>query len=175
MADLEKLVKTINELEIQSNDLKEFNKVYSEIGKLKNEISQNLMILKENNEGFSQLSEKIQARLKMLEVQAEKLEIELTKKIQEIYKDNKQFQKELDSSLITRLEKHKSDIQVELRNEGTQIQRAFETSLNLNFNALELKLIENFKIQSKQINTLKFLLLALIGLCVGLTVGLYLK
>ena len=46
MADLKKLDNVINELEIQSNDLKDFNKVYSEIGKLKDEISNSLSILK---------------------------------------------------------------------------------------------------------------------------------
>ena len=78
------------------------------------------------------------------------------KKIQELYQDNKNFQKELDASLITRLDKHKSDIQVDLRNEGTQIQRGFETTLNTNFNSMESKLKELFDVQSKQLNMLKF-------------------
>ena len=42
MADLEKLDNVIKELEIQSNDLKDFNKAYSEIGKLKDQISNSL-------------------------------------------------------------------------------------------------------------------------------------
>ena len=63
MADLAKLDNAIKELEEQSNDLKEFNKVYSEIGKLKSDISENLKLLKENNDGFESLSQRIQERL----------------------------------------------------------------------------------------------------------------
>lgn len=175
MADLEKLDNAIKELEIQSNDLKDFNKVYSEIGKLKDGISNNLSLLKENNDGFSTISTEVKSRLEESKKQIETLENELVKKIQELYQDNKNFQKELDASLITRLDKHKSDIQVEVRNEGTQIQRGFETTLNTNFNSMESKLKELFNAQSKQLNTLKILIFVVIGIGIGLSIGLYLK
>lgn len=175
MADLEKLDKAIKELEIQSNDLKDFNKVYSEIGKLKEGISNSLSLLKENNDGFSTISTEVKSRLEESKKQVESLESELLKKIQELYQDNKNFQKELDASLITRLDKHKSDIQVEVRNEGTQIQRGFETTLNSNFNSMESKLKELFDVQSKQLNILKILMFVTIGIGIGLAIGLYLK
>lgn len=175
MADLEKLDNAIKELEIQSNDLKDFNKVYSEIGKLKDGISNSLTILKDNNDGFSSISNEVKLRLEESKKQIETLENELVKKIQVLYQDNKNFQKELDASLITRLDKHKSDIQVEVRNEGTQIQRGFETTLNTNFNSMESKLKELFNAQSKQFNTLKILIFVVIGIGIGLSIGLYLK
>lgn len=175
MADLEKLDNAIKELEIQSNDLKDFNKVYSEIGKLKEGISNSLSILKENNDGFSTISTEVKSRLEESKKQVESLESELLKKIQELYQDNKNFQKELDASLITRLDKHKSDIQVEVRNEGTQIQRGFETTLNSNFNSMESKLKELFDVQSKQLNMLKILMFVTIGIGIGLAIGLYIK
>ena len=103
------------------------------------------------------------------------LENGIQKKIQELYQDNKNFQKELDASLITRLDKHKSDIQVEVRNEGAQIQRGFETTLNSNFNSLESKLKEFFDVQSKRLNMLKILIFVTIGIGIGLAIGLYLK
>ena len=175
MADLEKVDNAIKELEIQSNDLKDFNKVYSEIGKLKDGISNSLTILKDNNDGFSSISNEVKLRLEESKKQIETLEHELVKKIQELYQDNKNFQKELDASLITRLDKHKSDIQVEVRNEGTQIQRGFETTLNTNFNSMETKLKELFNAQSKQLSTLKILMFVAIGIGIGLSIGLYLK
>ena len=49
MAVSKKLDKVITELEEQSNNLQDFNKVYSEIGKLKSDISDNLKLLKEHN------------------------------------------------------------------------------------------------------------------------------
>ena len=175
MADLEKLDNAIKELEVQSNDLKDFNKVYLEIGILKEGISNSLSLLKKNNDGFSTISTQVKSRLEESEKQVETLESNLLKKVQELYQDNKNFQKELDASLITRLDKHKSDIQVEVRNEGTQIQRSFETTLNTNFNSMELKLKKLFDVQSKQLNLLKILMLVTIGIGIGLAIGLYLK
>jgi DNA repair exonuclease SbcCD ATPase subunit len=175
MADLKKLDNVINELEIQSNDLKDFNKVYSEIGKLKDEISNSLSILKENNDSFSKISTEVRSRLEESKKQVKSLESELLKKIHELYQDNKNFQKELDASLITRLDKHKSDIHVDIRNEGTQIQRSFETTLDTNFNSMESKLKELFDVQSKQLNMLKVLMFMTIGIGIGLVIGLYFK
>ena len=175
MADLEKLDNVIKELEIQSNDLKDFNKAYSEIGKLKDQISNSLSILKENNDSFSKISVEVRSRLEETKKQIKSLESELLKKIQELYQDNKNFQKELDASLITRLDKHKSDIRVEIRNEGSQIQRSFETTLDTNFNSMETKLKELFDVQFKQLNMLKVLIFITIGIGIGLAIGLFFK
>ena len=162
MADLEKLDNAIKELEKQSNDLKDFNAVYAEIAKLKQDLLENLKLLRENNKGLTDISKEVEKRLD-----------ESQKKIDEIYKDNKAFQKELDSSIASRLDKHKSDIQVEIRNEGTQIQRAFETTLNSNFSQMESKMKEAFERQTKQLSTLKILTFILIAISIGLAVGFF--
>lgn len=162
MADLEKLDNAIKELEKQSKDLKDFNAVYAEITKLKHDISENLKLLKENNKGLTDISNELEKRLN-----------ESEKKIDEIYKDNKAFQKELDSSIASRLDKHKSDIQVEVRNEGSQIQRTFETALNSNFNQLESKIKDVFERQTKQLKNLKTLSYVLIFITIGLAVGIF--
>lgn len=175
MADLEKLDNAIKELEIQSNDLKEFNKVYSEIGKLKGDILANLDLLKKNNDGFNSIATEIKSSLEKSHEQLTRIESELLQKIQELYQDNKNFQKELDSSLVSRLDKHKSDIQVEIRNEGTQIQRSFENALTLNFNNMESKIKEQFSLQNKQLSTIKVLAFIILGIGIGLAIGLYLK
>jgi len=73
-----------------------------------------------------------------------KLLIAIVSKFDDFQKQNKEFQKELDSSIFTRLEKHKSDIQIEIRNEGTQIQRAFENTITNQFNNFESKVNEKF-------------------------------
>jgi CHASE3 domain sensor protein len=161
-ANIDKLNKTINELEKQSRDLKDFNSVYAEIAKLKQDILENLKLLKENNKGLSEISKKVEQRLD-----------ESQKKIDEFYNDNKAFQKELDSSIASRLDKHKSDIQVEIRNEGTQIQRSFETTLHSSFNQMESKLKSETEKQTKKLNTLKILSFILIAISIGLAVGLF--
>ncbi len=162
MPDLEKLDNTIKELEKQSNDLKDFNAVYAEIAKLKQDLLENLKLLKENNKGLSDISKEVEKRLD-----------ESQKKIDEIYKDNKAFQKELDASIASRLDKHKSDIHVDIRNEGTQIQRAFETTLNSNFNQMESKMKVAFERQTKQFSILKILNSILIAFSLGLAIGLF--
>jgi hypothetical protein len=201
MTNLEKLGNAIKELEMQSNDLKDFNKVYSEIGKLQGRIYESLTLLKDNNDGFSTISTEVKSRLeeskkqvarlesKLLKMiqelyldiknfqeeskkQVSSIESKLLKKIQELYQDNKNFQKELDLSLISRLDKHKSDIQVEIRNEGAQIQRGFETTLNSNFSSMELKLKEFFDVQSKELKTLKILVFILIIIATGMGIAL---
>ena len=173
--DLEKLDSVVNELELNSTQLKDFTDVYSEISSLQSNISHNLQLIEQNNKSLNSVSsvikKKTEENTELLKVANEFLE----QKIGEIYKDNKYFQKELDATLITRLDKHKSDIQVEIRNEGTQIQRAFETTLNSNFNTMQSKIKEQFELQSKELKTLKILVFILIAIGVGLGVGLYLK
>lgn len=163
MADLKKLDNTIKELEKQSNNLKDFNDVYAEIAKLKQDLLENLKLLEDNNKGLTDISKKIEKRLG-----------ESQKKIDDIYKDNKAFQKELDDSIVSRLDKNKSDIQVVIRNEGTQIQRAFETTLNSNFNQMESKMKDAFERQEKQLSILKILNFILIAFSIGLAVVLFL-
>ncbi len=173
--DLEKLDSVVNELEHNSKQLKGFTDVYSEISTLQSNISRNLELIEENNKSLNSVSDVIK---KKTEENTEQLKVAndfLEQKIGEIYKDNKSFQKELDATLITRLDKHKSDIQVEIRNEGTQIQRAFETTLNSNFSTMEGKIKERFELQSKELKTLKILVFVLIAIGIGLGVGLYLK
>ncbi|MBF0694193.1 MAG: hypothetical protein IR153_03930 [Flavobacterium sp.] len=173
--DLEKLDNVVNELEQNSKQLKDFTAVYSEISTLQSNISRNLDLIEENNKNLNSVSDVIK---KQTEENTKQLKVAndfLEQKIGEIYKDNKAFQKELDSTLTTRLDKHKSDIQVEIRNEGTQIQRAFETTLNSNFNSMETKIKERFDLQSKELKTLRILVFVLIAIGIGLGVGLYLK
>lgn len=173
--DLQKLDNVVNELEQNSKQLKDFTAIYSEIATLHSNISRNLDLIEENNKSLNSVStvikEKTEENTEQLRVANDLIE----QKIGEIYKDNKAFQKELDATLITRLDKHKSDIQIEIRNEGTQIQRAFETTLNTNFNSMESKIKERFDKQSKELKTMKIVVFLIIIIAIGLGVGLYLK
>lgn len=173
--DLEKLDSVINELEQNSKQLKDFTAVYSEISTLQSNISRNLELIQQNNKNLNSISDVIKKQTEENTKQLKVVNEFLEQKIGEIYKDNKAFQKELDATLITRLDKHKSDIQVEIRNEGTQIQRAFENTLNSNFTTMESKIKERFELQSKELKTLRILVFAVIAIGIGLGIGLYLK
>lgn len=148
--------KHINQIEIKIVNLKK--DLADEINNL---ITEFKLITHEHNE--------------LLNAKIDSLNDFVINKFNELFADNKAFQKEIDSNLISRLEKHKSDIQVEIRNEGTQIQRAFENTLTSNFNNMESKLQEHFKTQTKQMNLLKVLLFVSIGIGITIAIGLFMK
>jgi len=175
MADFEKLDTVIRELEEQSSELKEFNKVYSEIGRLKTDISENFSLLKKHTEDLGVVSSRINSFIDSSKKQFDEIQNGVSKKMEESYQDNKTFQKELDASLITRLDKHKSDIQVEIRNEGSQQQRAFENTLNNNFNNIDAKLKEQFDKVDNKVKILTNLNILLVVLVIAMVVFLYLK
>jgi magnesium-transporting ATPase (P-type) len=70
------------------------------------------------------------------------------------------------------IRKSKSDIQIEVRNEGVQIQRALETALNSNFNTMEEKIKERFEVQSQQLKVINVLLIIVL---IGLGIMFYFK
>jgi NADH/NAD ratio-sensing transcriptional regulator Rex len=141
--DLEKLDKTINELDLSSKQLKGYTEIFNELTKLQISISENTESFKNNSRNL------------------ETINTAINESISEFHK----LVKELDSSMVSRLERHKSDIQVEIRNEGTQIQRAFENSLNNGFNNLEHKIIERFKEFEKLVKSNKSV--ALFAIAIG--------
>jgi hypothetical protein len=175
MADLDKLDSAIMELEEQANNLREFNTIYLEVRRLKQDINNQFGLMKECGVELDSISKEIKARLGHSEKQLDRIEDVLFKKILEIYNDSKSFQKELDSSIASRLEKHRSDIQVEVRNEAIQIQRSFENVLRSSFNAMESKMGAHFAKHAEQVNLLKILAFITIGIGIGLSIGLYLK
>lgn len=164
MVNSQELNKTISELETQVRKFKSISEVYSELTVLKSD----LIRLKEQS---SDSSEKLKVIIDKLDSKLASYEQLLT----ELSKDNKSFQKELEQHITSKLDKHKSDIQVEIRNEGTQIQRGFENSLTLNFNNLQSKMQEIYSKQEKQINSLKILVYIIIVLCFGLGTIILLK
>jgi len=135
--DLEKLDKTINELDKSSQQLKGFSEIFAELSDLHSSVSK-------NNDFFKTASVKLEKVSSSIDIQL---------------KDFKTTFKELDSSIVTRLDRHKSDIQVDIRNEGTQIQRGFENSLNNNFNNLENKINEKFRDFETKIKSNKTLII----------------
>ncbi|WP_152287542.1 hypothetical protein [Flavicella marina] len=173
--DLEKLDNVVNELEDNSKQLKSFTTVYSEISTLQKDLNKNLKLIEENNNSLNSVSKEIKKRTSENTKQIKDTNDFLEKKTGEIYKDNKSFQKELDASLITRLDKHKSDVQIEIRNEGVQMQRAFENALNASFGQMESKIKEELTVQNSELKTMKLVLFILVFLLVGLSIGLYLK
>ena len=151
MVNSQELNKTISELETQVKKFKNISEVYSEIVSLKSD----LLKLKDqsilNSDRIKSISETIENKLYVYE-----------KLIIELGKDNKIFQKELEQHITSKLEKHKSDIQVEIRNEGAQIQRSVELALKENIMNLEKTLSEKISKAKKQQSILSIIIIVLI-------------
>lgn len=164
MVNSQELNKTISELETQVKKFKSISEVYSELSVLKSDLVRLKEQSSDSSEKLKIITEKLDSKLATYE-----------KLLSELTKDNKNFQKELEEHITSKLEKHKSDIQVEIRNEGVQIQRGFENSLTLNFNSLQSKIQEILLKQEKQINSLKIVVYIAIVLCLGLGAIIFLK
>lgn len=173
MGNLEKLDKTVEQLEQQSRDLGEFLRVYELVTSLKSDIELSREKINQNYNSFNELSEKIQKVLDEHSESLSDLEKKLSEKVRELYDDNKKYQKELDGTIATKLEKNKSDIEVTIRNEASQIQRSFETSLKSNFNEMKQVLDNKFEEHSKKIQRNTFLLSVVLLMLVGIGVLIY--
>lgn len=174
MENLKKLDNTIEQLERQSRDLEEFARIYKLISSLKSDIESSQAKIVENNDSFSELVDKIQKVLGEYSESLESMENKLLEKVRELYDDNKKYQKDLDGTINSKLEKNKSDIEVTVRNEGAQIQRAFETSLKSNFTEMSRAIDDRFDLQSKTVmrNTTLLIVILLVQLVTGLLVYL---
>ena len=174
MESLKKLDNTIEQLERQSRDLEEFARIYKLISSLKSDIESSQAKIVENNDSLSELVDKIQKVLGEYSESLETMENKLLEKVRELYDDNKKYQKDLDGTINSKLEKNKSDIEVTVRNEGAQIQRAFETSLKSNFTEMSGAIDDRFDLQSKTVmrNTTLLIVILLVQLVTGLLVYL---
>ena len=76
---------------------------------------------------------------------------------------------------LQNLKKNKSDIEVTVRNEGSQIQRSFETSLKSNFNEMKQVLNDKFEEHSKYVrrNTAILITLIVTQIAIGVLVFLF--
>lgn len=164
MVNSQELNKTISELETQVRKFKNISEVYSELSALKSD----LVKLKEQSgdsaDKIKTITEKLDGKLATYE-----------KHLTDLSKDNKNFQKELEQHITSKLDKHKADLQVVIQGEGAQIQRGFENSLTLNFNNLQSKIQEIYSKQEKKISLLQTLLIGVIVLCLGLGAIIFLK
>ena len=175
MENLKKLDNTIEQLERQSRDLEEFARIYKLISSLKSDIELSQAKIVENNSSFSELADKIQNVLGEYSESLESMENKLLEKVRELYDDNKKYQKDLDGTINSKLDKNKSDIEVTVRNEGAQIQRAFETSLKSNFTEMSRAIDDRFDTQSKTVkrNTTLLIVILLVQLVTGVLIYLY--
>ena len=133
MADLKKLDEIVDELGVQSENLKSFAEIYRDIEKLKDEIGANVSSFESGSKELKKASEDVKAKLQELTAQQTEIKASLLQRIALIEENNKKFQKEFESSNVSRLERFKSDIEVTVRSEGHETANTIENKLNTTF------------------------------------------
>jgi DNA repair exonuclease SbcCD ATPase subunit len=154
MPDLNKLDSSINKLDELADDIQEFSSIYSNLIQLKNELNDNQKILQDNSTYLNELKENIKQRLENYDEIIKNFDLKISAirdetisfknnitdiisiELNKIKELNKILYNELEENIKSKLEKNKSDIQVEIRNEGIQIQRGFDNTINKNFNEI---------------------------------------
>ena len=133
MADLKKLDEIVDELGKQSEKLMSFTEIYTEISKLKDEIETNVTSFESSSEKLNKISEDVKTQTQELAAKLAEMKSSLQERIELIEENNKKFQKEFESSNVSRLERFKSDIEVTIRSEGSATAKTIESSLNTTF------------------------------------------
>ena len=133
MADLKKLDEIVDELGKQSEKLMNFTEIYTEISKLKDEIETNVTSFESSSEKLNKISEDVKTQTQELAAKLAEMKSSLQERIELIEENNKKFQKEFESSNVSRLERFKSDIEVTVRSEGHETANTIENKLNTTF------------------------------------------
>ena len=181
--DYDKADNIIKDLEQSSGQLKSIVGIYQEVKELQSRMTESINLLDANNSTVLDLKEQlINASSRNTEI-FESLQGFLKTKTQEIYDDNKAFQRELDASLSTRLTKQESDIILQIRNTGSDTQESvrqlleasqklIESKLENYQQTMEVRLRDNFETQGKQLTILKIASISCIILSVTILIKL---
>jgi hypothetical protein len=173
MPNLSKLDETIDQFEKQTEMLKQNNKVLAKVSELATAIQKGVTELDLGNKTIDETKKDIQNTLKSLNALIDNLERQNDKHIESIITSNKKYIRELEDTVSSKLERFSSDIQVSNRQEKIQLQEALQNNISNQFNNLESKQKDLFAVQSRQISLLKFLLIVVIGLCIGFGIKLF--
>ena len=133
MADLKKLDKVLDQLEIQSQKLMKFSEFYEEIDKIKADLQSNINSYEEKSKKLDTASDSLNKETKKLTAKLTEIQSGIMHRIDLIEDAHKKFQRDLDSDLSSKLTKHKSDIKVTVREEGKATAETIENKLNTTF------------------------------------------
>ena len=133
MADLKKLDKVVDQLEIQSQKLMKFSEIYAEIDKIKADLESNINSFEEKSQKLDTASDSLNKETKKLTAKLTEIQSGIMHRIDLIEETSKKFQRDLDSDMSSKLTKHKSDIEVTVRAEGKATAETIENKLNTTF------------------------------------------
>ncbi len=118
-----KLSDVITKLETQTEEIENFSKVLKQIEQLTQEASKLDKKVNENMKSYITTSAVIKESAGLLDNRLTALEEMFNKGVDDLYKDNKNYHKELDDSIRVRLEKIKIDIELSTRAQMNEIDK----------------------------------------------------
>ena len=133
MSDLKKLDEIVDQLGVESEKLKDFHEIYAEIKQLKADLETNINSFSSSSEKFDEASNSLQDKAKDLTDKLTEIQSVIMQRVDSIEESNKKFQREFDSDITSKLNKHKSDIEVTVRSEGHETANTIENKLNTTF------------------------------------------
>jgi hypothetical protein len=157
MADLKKLDEVVDQLGVQSQKLMKFSEIYAEIDKIKADLEVNINAFASSSEKLDKSTEALNKETKKLSAKLTEIQSGIMQRIDLIEDANKKFQRDLDSDITSKLNKHQSDFEVTVRSEGKATADTIESKLNTTF----LKELDNIK---NKTSFLVVLAIALLGL-----------
>ena len=133
MADLKKLDEIVDQLGVESEKLKDFHEIYAEIKQLKADLETNINSFSSSSEKLDEVSNSLQDKTQGLTDKLTEIQSAIMQRVDLIEESNKKFQRDFDSEITSKLTKHKSDIEVTIRDGGAQTAKAIESTLNTTF------------------------------------------
>lgn len=160
MSNLKKFEETLSSLDLEVNRLKAISKAYEKLEDLVASYDSIIAKLKENNATFVKIKDEQNKHLISIEENFKKIDknihhanLELNSTLEErldaIRKDNKEFYRDLESTIKIKLDDNKSQIKQLIENERIQLKQIIETTSQSLERSLSSK-IDEYSISSKK-------------------------
>ncbi len=132
----------ITELETQTEDIKNFAQVLKRIKDISKKAFDLDAKVSENIQSYLATAETMKKSAETLDSRLDALESMIRQDIHELYKDNQNYQKELDDSIRIRLEKFKIDIELSMKTQISDIENKIVDAINTKSRTVDQSLSE---------------------------------
>ena len=167
MSNLKKFEETLGSLDLEVNRLNAVTQAYKKLEDLVASYETIISKLKENNTTFIKIKDEQNKHLTSIEDNFKKINksiyqanIELNStledKIDLIRKENKEYYRDLESTIKIKLDDNKSQIKQLIESERLQLKQIIESTVQKSEDNINVKIVEHSVLQTKATNTLKW-------------------
>ncbi|WP_452221195.1 hypothetical protein [Lacinutrix salivirga] len=167
MSNLKKFEETLGSLDLEVNRLNAVTQAYKKLEDLVVSYETIISKLKENNTTFIKIKDEQNKHLTSIEDNFKKINksiyqanIELNStledKIDTIRKENKEFYRDLESTIKIKLDDNKSQIKQLIESERLQLKQIIESTIQQSENSINDNIVKHSELQLKAMNTLKW-------------------